>query len=199
MGIRQRLYRHRRRKIRKLAAPNKKKCLRPCGRRLTEYGPLAQRIEWRSPKALIGVRFPDGSPYSKEGWVYPILLCCHDKVGIGESNPGGHERQSGAPVKLRTASGPKATERGAKEEACERSEAGGQSPMGHHVAADCAVFKTGLKCRFFHALRRCSFPQKACAFRGPHGFIPSFFAVMIKWASGNRTREGMSWRSIRVQ
>lgn len=37
------------------------------------------------------IRFPDGSPYSKEGWVYPILLCCHDKVGIGESNPGGHE------------------------------------------------------------------------------------------------------------
>ena len=38
-------------------------------------------------------------------------------------------------------------------------------------------------CRFFHALRRCSFPQKACAFQGPHGFAPSFFDVMIKWAS----------------
>ena len=38
-------------------------------------------------------------------------------------------------------------------------------------------------CRFFHGLRRCSFPQKACAFQGPHGFAPSFFDVMIKWAS----------------
>ena len=65
----------------------------------------------------------------------PILLCCHDKVGIGESNPGGHERKAGAPVKLRTASGPQATERGAKEEACEQGEAGGQSPMGHDAAA----------------------------------------------------------------
>ena len=63
----------------------------------------------------------------------PILLCCHDKVGIGESNPGGHERKDGASVNLRTSSGPQATERGAKEEACERSEAGGQSPMGLFV------------------------------------------------------------------
>ena len=61
------------------------------------------------------------------------LLCCYDKVGIGESNPGGHERKVGAPVKLRTASGPQATDRRAKEEACERSEAGGQSPMGHQI------------------------------------------------------------------
>ena len=63
----------------------------------------------------------------------PILLCCHDKVGIGESNPGGHERKDGASVNLRTSSGPQATERGAKEEACERGEAGGQSPMGLFV------------------------------------------------------------------
>lgn len=56
-------------------------------------------------------------------------------MGIGESNPGGHERKAGAPVKLRTASGPQATERGAKEEACEQGEAGGQSPMGHDAAA----------------------------------------------------------------
>ena len=54
-------------------------------------------------------------------------------MGIGESNPGGHERKDGASVNLRTSSGPQATERGAKEEACERGEAGGQSPMGLFV------------------------------------------------------------------
>ena len=68
-------------------------------------------------------------------WVRPILLCCHDRVGIGESNPGGHERKAGASVKLRTASGPQATEGGAKEEACQ-----------------CKNFQHGLLCKIF--LRR---------------------------------------------
>ena len=55
-------------------------------------------------------------------------------------------------MELRTASGPQATERGAKEEACERSEAGGQSPMGHHVAADFAVIKNRRKPVFFGSM-----------------------------------------------
>ena len=132
-------------------------------------------------------------------WVRPILLCCHDKVGIGESNPGGHERKTGASVKLRQASGPQATERGAKEEACERSEAGGQSPMGHHVAADFAVIKNRRKPVFSCAPSLLLLPRKLALSGDTSGFAPSFFAVMIEWASGNRTREGTSWRSMRVQ
>ena len=47
------------------------------------------------------------------------FLCILWKAGIG---PAGREREPEAPVELRAASGPQATERGAKEAACKREE-----------------------------------------------------------------------------
>ena len=123
---------------------------------------------------MIGGRFPDGSPYSRKRWVNPIFFCCSDKVGIGESNPGGHERQSEAPVKLRTGSGPQATGKGAKEAACERSEV----IRSRRSIPDGSPRRSGLRCcqksarsRFFRALHRLLFPPESLHFPGPNDFF----------------------------
>ena len=106
MGVRQRLHRHRRRKImwpisstdrvalsegvdrgsipRWVTTSQRTSLLSKTG--VSRFFHALRRCSF-SPESL---RFP-GTP-----WVKPISSCCSDKVGIGESNPGGHELEKPA-------------------------------------------------------------------------------------------------------